>query len=156
MSGTDFNALPADRPIPAVIAVLIRDGRTLLVQRRNPPDAGMWGFPGGKIETGEALQSAALRELYEETGVLATAGRAFTALDQLDVAADGMLRRHFILVAVLCHWVSGEPRAADDALDARWVALDDLDRKLLPLSAGVAAVARQAAALQACGGLAQD
>ncbi|WP_244627084.1 NUDIX domain-containing protein [Microvirga tunisiensis] len=48
-------------PIPAVIAVVIRNGWTLLVRRANPPDAGLWGFPGGKIEFGETVKDAADR-----------------------------------------------------------------------------------------------
>ena len=42
-------------PVPAVIAVVIHGDRALLVRRANPPDAGLWGFPGGKIEFGETV-----------------------------------------------------------------------------------------------------
>ncbi len=136
-----------DRPIAATIAIVIRAGTVLLVRRANPPDAGRWGFPGGKIERGETLHQAALRELKEETGVDATALRAFTAVDAFDHAADGSLRRHFILVAVLCEWVDGEPVAGDDALDARWFDLDRLSKTDLALSMDVVEVAAQAAAI---------
>ena len=136
-----------DRPIAAILAVVVRDGHVLLVRRANPPDAGLWGFPGGKIERGETLHDAALRELKEETGVEARALRVFGALDALDQGDDGALRHHFILITVLCQWTHGQPVAADDALDARWVALDRLAE--LPLSRDVAKVAAQAAALMA-------
>ncbi|MDX2375118.1 NUDIX domain-containing protein [Psychrobacter sp. PP-21] len=43
------------RPIVATIGVLFKDGKVLLVRRANPPDAGRWGFPGGKIERGETV-----------------------------------------------------------------------------------------------------
>ncbi len=56
-------------PVPAVIAVVVHDGQALLVRRANPPDAGLWGFPGGKIEFGETVKAAATRELLEETGI---------------------------------------------------------------------------------------
>ncbi|MCD1634332.1 NUDIX hydrolase [Martelella mediterranea] len=135
------------RPIAATIAIVIRAGKVLLVRRANPPDAGRWGFPGGKIERGETLHQAALRELKEETGVNATALRTFTAVDAFDYAADGGLRRHFILVAVLCQWVDGEPVAGDDALEARWIDLDRLSETDLALSLDVAEVAAQAAAV---------
>lgn len=134
-------------PVAAVIAVVAHDGRILLARRANPPDAGLWGFPGGKIEHGESIADAAIRELREETGVHAEAVRAFNAVDVFDRDATGNLRRHFILVAVLCRWISGAPVAADDALDARWFRLDELDDPNLPLSADVADVARQAAAI---------
>ncbi|SDU43378.1 NUDIX hydrolase [Stappia sp. ES.058] len=135
------------RPIVATIAAVIRHDQVLLVRRANPPDAGRWGFPGGKIEAGETIPDAALRELLEETGVSAEALRVFTAVDAFDGDEDGRLRRHFILIAVLCRWTGGEPVAGDDALDAKWIPLGDLERSDLALSLDVADVARQAADL---------
>lgn len=134
------------RPIPATIAAVIRDGQVLLVRRANPPDQGRWAFPGGKIELGERIEDAAARELFE-TGVTAEPLTVFDAVDVFDHDADGLLRRHYILVAVLCRWISGEPVAGDDASQARWAPLAELDAQALALSFGVADVARKAAAL---------
>ncbi|MBK1696397.1 NUDIX hydrolase [Rhodovibrio salinarum] len=136
-----------ERPIAATIAVVIREAQVLLVRRANPPDAGRWGFPGGKIEPGEPLAQAAVRELMEETGVSAEALRVATAVDAFDRDTDGSVRRHFVLIAVVCRWTHGEPVAADDALDARWFPIRDLDTSELALSLDVAEVARQAADL---------
>lgn len=136
-----------ERPIAATIAVVIRGDQVLLVRRANPPDAGRWGFPGGKIEQGEPLFQAALRELKEETGVTAEAIRTFTAVDAFDRGTGGDLRRHFILIAVLCRWTAGDPVAGDDALEARWVDLESLTKADLALSLDVADVAAQGAAL---------
>ena len=135
------------RPVAATIAVVIRQGRVLLVRRRNPPDAGRWGFPGGKIEFGETVLAAAERELFEETAVRAKAQQVFTAVDALDFDGERAVRAHFILVAVLCRWVSGQPVAGDDALEADWFDLKTLDEANLAMSFGVADVARQAASL---------
>ncbi len=135
------------RPIAATIAAVIRENKVLLVRRANPPDAGRWGFPGGKIEQGEEIMDAAIRELSEETGVRAVADKVFTAVDAFDLDDNGKLRQHFILIAVLCHWISGEPVAGDDALEARWFRLDELDKPDLALSLDVASVARYAANL---------
>lgn len=142
-------ALTVLRPIAATIAAVFHAGKILLVRRANPPDAGCWGFPGGKIEAGETIESAAVRELLEETGVHAEAHRVFTAVDAFDHDKSGRLRQHFILIAVLCKWTSGEPIAADDAIEAKWFRLDELDDPELVLSRDVADVARQAAALSA-------
>ncbi len=130
-------------------AVVIRDGSVLLVRRANPPDAGLWGFPGGKIEFGEPLAAAAVRELFEETGVRADAGPIFTAVDALDRNSDVSVREHYVLVAALCRWREGEPIAGDDALEAGWHDITSLDNNLLVTSFGVTAVARQARALAA-------
>jgi 8-oxo-dGTP diphosphatase len=135
------------RPIPATIAAVVRDRHVLLVRRANPPDAGRWGFPGGKIEQGETIKDAAIRELLEETGVRADPLRVFTAVDVFDRKDDGALRRHFILVAVLCRWISGAPMAGDDALEARWFHLNELNEPALALSLDVAEVAAEAAEL---------
>nr|WP_205520603.1 NUDIX domain-containing protein [Propylenella binzhouense] len=58
----------ATHPVAATIAAVFHEERILLVRRANPPDAGRWGFPGGKIEAGEPIETAAVRELFEETG----------------------------------------------------------------------------------------
>ncbi|QPM90011.1 NUDIX hydrolase [Pseudooceanicola algae] len=143
--------LPKILPVPAVLAVVPRLGpddlpEILLVRRANPPDAGLWGFPGGHLDPGEPLATAALRELCEETGVSASAGPVLDALDALDRDEAGALRCHFVLIAVLCHWQSGTPEAADDALQAAWVPLSQLREGTLPASAGVLALSETACA----------
>ncbi|MCW2307532.1 NUDIX hydrolase [Rhodobium gokarnense] len=142
---TDTTAHPY--PIPATIAAVWHQDRILLVRRANPPDAGRWGFPGGKIEAGEPIERAAVRELFEETGIEGRTRDVFTAVDAFDKDGDGRLRRHYVLIAVLCDFVAGTPVAGDDALEARWFRLDELEDAGLALSLDVAEVARQAAVL---------
>lgn len=125
-------------PRLAALAVLVRGGQVLLVQRRNPPDAGLWGFPGGHVEPGETALDAAARELAEETGVIARPRAYIDNIDVIEHSSDGALRFHFLLAAVLCDYVSGQPVAADDALDAAWVPVDKVLSGGLPQSASVA------------------
>lgn len=136
------------RPRVAVISVLIKDDRVLLVRRANPPDVGLWGFPGGKIEFGETITQAAERELSEETSIIGEATGVLTSVDAFGREETGQLVSHFVLIAVLCQWCSGEPHAGDDALEACWFALDEVDETSLTLSKDVAEVARYAAAQQ--------
>ena len=119
-------------PIVGVIAVAWREGHVLLVRRRNPPHAGEWGFPGGRLELGETLEAGALRELQEETGLTGRACAPFTAVDVFDREPGGALRRHFVLVAVLVRAAEGEPEAADDALECGWFGPDALPRPCVP------------------------
>jgi ADP-ribose pyrophosphatase YjhB (NUDIX family) len=131
-------------PIPAVLAVVARGGRVLLVRRANPPDAGRWGFPGGRIEAGETLAEAALRELAEETGVSAASGRVLAGLDSIHRRADGGLAHHYVLVAVTCRWLAGEGEAADDALETAWFTASEIDGLGETASRDVAHLARLA------------
>tara|TARA_R110001583_G_scaffold182944_2_gene341263 strand:- start:52534 stop:52956 length:423 start_codon:yes stop_codon:yes gene_type:complete len=128
-------------PKLAVLAVCLHEGKFLLVQRRNPPDAGLWGFPGGHVELGESLAEAAARELHEETGVTATAGEVIGHVELID--RDGSeVRHHFLLVAVTCAYQSGVPLADDDAMAAAWVS--DAEMADLALSDHVMELAQQA------------
>jgi len=142
MTGQAFLLPPS--PVPAVIAVLIHEGRALLVRRANPPDTGLWGFPGGKIEYGEPVKTAAVRELLEETGIHGQAEDVLTTLDILVRSDDGVLQQHYVLIAVRCRWLSGTPLAGDDALEARWFPVADLHPDRIPMSADVDVVARLA------------
>ncbi|SDV46067.1 NUDIX hydrolase [Chitinasiproducens palmae] len=137
-------------PVAAVIAVVLYRNKVLLVRRINAPDAGKWGFPGGKIEFGETIEAAAERELREETGVDAVASDVITALDALD-DVDGISQQHFVLVAVRCHFRSGVPVAGDDAMEARWFDIGAVDAMTLDLSAGVTHVLHRAATLVSAG-----
>jgi mutator protein MutT len=142
----------AQHPIPAAIAVLFRGSDVLLVRRKNPPDVGRWGFPGGKIEQGETIEKAAERELFEETSIVGKARSVFTAVDAFDRAPKGKLRQHLILVAVLCDYIQGEPDANDDVTEASWFPMGDLSGRSLALSLDVETVARLGLAHRAMAG----
>lgn len=132
-------------PVVAAISVVVNDERVLLVRRKNPPDIGRWGFSGGKINSGETIFDVSIRELFEETQVRAEAQEVFTAVDVFDWDDQGRLRQHFVLVAVRCCWVSGEPIAGDDAMDARWFRIEELSEMGTALSMDVVEVALIAA-----------
>ena len=74
------------------------------------------------------MARAAVRELFEETAVRADARCVFNALDAFDYDEEGALRRQFVMVAVLCTWVSGTPIAGDDATEAAWFPIATLSQ----------------------------
>lgn len=140
-----------DRPVPAVLAVVLRGEEVMLVRRANPPDQGLWGFPGGRMEMGESHLDAALRELHEETGIEADEPRLVTVLDFIEHDGAGALAHHFAMIAVLCRWQSGEGEAADDALETRWFTPSELATLGREASARVAFLAELARATSASG-----
>jgi 8-oxo-dGTP diphosphatase len=115
-----------DRPIVGVLAVVLRGDKALVVRRANPPMAGRWGFPGGVLELGETVVEGAMRELFEETGVVADAIGPLTVIDTIDRDEEGRVRFHYTLVAVRGQWRSGEGVAADDADDVAWLSRADI------------------------------
>jgi 8-oxo-dGTP diphosphatase len=119
-SGREARRYP-ERPIVGVLAVVLRGDRALVVRRANPPLAGRWGFPGGVLELGETVAQGAMRELVEETGVVAEAAGTLTVIDSIDRDGEGQVRYHYTLVAVRCTWQSGEGVPGDDAAEVAWL-----------------------------------
>lgn len=128
--------MSSNGPGIGAIAVVVDGDRVLLVKRGKAPNKGTWAFPGGSIELNEPVRDAALRELKEETGLTATARRWMDPFDGIGI------NYHFVLLALLCDQPSGKLKANDDADDARWVTLDELEK--LETSPGVKKYAQEA------------
>ena len=115
------------RPVPAVGIVCFRGDEVLLIRRGTPPKQGEWSLPGGRVEPGEPVRKAALRELLEETGVQA---KLIDLIDVVDAIfnnrAGDLITRHYVLIDFVAEWVSGDPVAGDDAADAQFFHLSDL------------------------------
>jgi 8-oxo-dGTP diphosphatase len=125
--GSDVRREYPDRPLAGVGAVVIREGRVLLVRRGKPPGRGSWAIPGGLVELGETLQKAAEREIAEETGLRIKAGEPAYTFDVVHRDRQGRVQYHYVIVDLKAEYVSGQIRPADDASDARWFAPADLD-----------------------------
>ena len=117
------------RPIPAVGIICLRaPDEVLLIRRGKPPRAGEWSLPGGRLEWGETLHDAALRELREETGVAAVLLGLTDVVDGLfPPDAGGGPGAHYVLIDYAARWTGGEPRAGDDAAAARFFRRRELD-----------------------------
>ena len=124
-----------DRPFVGVGAVLVSDGRVLLVKRGREPLAGQWSLPGGAVEVGETLEECLARELREETGLEVEVGPVIEVFDRITRDAGGRVEYHFVLVDYLCRPIGGELRAASDVDDARYVAPDALGQYSLTTKA---------------------
>jgi 8-oxo-dGTP diphosphatase len=116
-----------DRPIVGVGAVIIDRGRVLLVKRGSPPMLGQWTVPGGVVELGETLRSAAEREAQEETGLTVHVGEVIEVIDRILPGDDGRTQFHYVLVDFLCSVVQGEANAGSDAAEVAWAAENELE-----------------------------
>lgn len=107
----------------AVSVIVMSEGRVLLVRRANAPSHNLYAFPGGRVDPGEMLEEAALRELREETGLTARDPRPHRVYDLIERDEIGTITSHFLLTvfrATLDPDSAAEPVAADDALEAGW------------------------------------
>jgi 8-oxo-dGTP diphosphatase len=110
------------RPEVAVGAVLVRDEHVLLVRRGHGPAQGRWSVPGGRVEAGETLHEALVRETFEETGLEVVVDHFLGWVERID---EGF---HFVILdfAVTALDPTQPPVAGDDAAEARWVPLTDV------------------------------
>lgn len=123
-------------PQPASSAILVRDGRLLLIRRLNPPAADLYAFPGGRAEPGETPAETALREFFEETGIRAANPRLFATYDLKGENDAPEKRTHFFLSVFLVDDTGNEEAvAADDAGEAGWYTPEEV--RDLPVPASV-------------------
>lgn len=116
--------------VPAVSVAVLRDRSIMLVRRGRAPSKGLYAFPGGRVEAGETLEEAARRELIEETGV--EVGDLARLRDiSIDSRDDG--GSLYLLTVFGARHGQGEPVAADDADEAAFFTLSEIEQ--LPLTA---------------------
>ncbi len=113
--------------------MVFKGDAVLLVRRANPPSQGVWAIPGGRVRLGETLQAAAEREILEETGVVIRANAPVLVYDVIQKDDRGEVKYHYVIVDLAADYVSGEPKAGDDAAEARWITAKELAR--IPVNA---------------------
>jgi 8-oxo-dGTP diphosphatase len=121
----DGRSFPA-RPILAVSAAIVRDGRVLIVRRARPPARGLYTLPGGGVEVGESLVDAVAREVREETALevlpLGLAGYR----EAIVRADDGRVERHFVILPFAARFMSGEIALNEELSEAHWLAVSEV------------------------------
>jgi 8-oxo-dGTP diphosphatase len=116
-----------DAPVVGVGAVVVQDGKALIVKRAHEPRKGEWSLPGGHVELGETLVDAVKREILEETGLQVDVGPIVEVFDRIH-RKDALIQYHFVILDFRCTYVGGTLCAADDADDVAWVGAQDLER----------------------------
>lgn len=115
-----------DRPILGVGAVILDGERFVLVQRGSEPHKNEWSVPGGMLESGESLRDAVVREAREETSLKVVPLAIVEVFERIIRDESGEVQFHYVILDYLCRLQDGSLRAGADALDARWLRLDDL------------------------------
>ncbi|MGG7518881.1 NUDIX hydrolase [Allorhizobium undicola] len=122
-------------PRPASSAIVVRDGRFLLVKRSAPPSADLYAFPGGKGEAGETPAETALRELQEETGLIGHNPELFATYELKPDTVENV-NHHFLLSVFLVSVADDgtQAMAASDAGALGWFTLEEVRQLPMPAS----------------------
>ena len=119
-------------PLIGVGVLLTRNNSLLLVKRKYEPDAGYWSIPGGHLDLGEKIESAAEREGFEETGIKVQVSKLAGIIDKIMYDDKGKLEYHYVLINYFVEQIEGDkdqaPIPDSDALDAKFVLFDELKK----------------------------
>ncbi|HEX6164421.1 MAG TPA: NUDIX hydrolase [Vicinamibacterales bacterium] len=116
-----------DHPVVGVGAVIVRDGKALIVKRAHEPRKGEWSLPGGLLELGESLQDAVRREIKEETSLDVEVGPVIETFDRVHRDDAGRIRYHFVIIDFVCWPGGGEAVPGSDADAVAWVTASEID-----------------------------
>jgi 8-oxo-dGTP diphosphatase len=114
--------------VVAVGAIIRRGDAVLLVQRGRAPAAGKWSVPGGRVEFGETLAAAVVREVQEETGLSVAVDRFAGWVERIG-DEEGLGPFHHVIADFFVTEAEprGEARPGDDAVALQWVPISALD-----------------------------
>jgi len=110
-----YKKIIKEMPVPCVDAVILDQGRVLLMKRNNPPVRGWWWIPGGRIRRGESLSEALLRQVKEETGL------DIEIIRLIDVYSLFWKYRHDVAVTYLVKKTGGKLKLNSEHSDFRWI-----------------------------------
>jgi len=118
------------QPIVGVGALILNQGKILLVKRGVEPGKGKWSIPGGAVELGEGVREATIREAKEESGldVEIIDNRPIDAVDSMSISEDRRLKYHYVLLQWYTRPIGGTLKPGSDVLEAEWVPLKEVEK----------------------------
>ncbi|MEM2099357.1 MAG: NUDIX hydrolase [Candidatus Bathyarchaeia archaeon] len=115
------------QPVVGVGAVILSEGKILLEKRKNDPGRGKWSIPGGLVELGESLEQAVVREVAEESCLDVYDPLLIDVVSDVSLDNNGRVKYHFVIINYAVKTWHGEPKAASDAADLKWVQLNEVE-----------------------------
>ena len=115
-------------PIVGVGAIIIQNGKILIVRRGSEPGKGKWSVPGGLVELGETVKQTVVREVKEECGLDVEVDRLIDVVDSMTFDENGKLKYHFVILDFFVKLKGGELKPGDDAKEALWVPLEEVEK----------------------------
>jgi len=116
-----------DQPVVGIGAIIIKDGKIVLIKRGNEPSKGKWTIPGGLVELGESLEAAVIRETEEEVCLDVDKPSLIGVVDNVDLDEQGKVKYHYVIIEYLVQVIGGTIQAASDAEELRWVPFDEVE-----------------------------
>lgn len=126
------------RPLLAVSAAIVRDGKILVVRRARPPASGVYTLPGGVVEVGETLTEAVAREVREETALTVEPVALAGFREAIVRDAQDRVERHFVILCFAARWKAGDPVLNEELSEAHW--LDPAELHGLTTTAGLSEI----------------
>ncbi len=114
-------------PFAGVGAIIIREGKILLVKRGSEPGKNKWSIPGGIVELGEKVKNTVIREVKEETNLDIEVHSLIDVVDNLVPDEKGRWHFHFIILDFFTRLKGGTLNAKSDVLEVRWVPLNEVE-----------------------------
>lgn len=114
------------KPLVGVGATVFRNDQVLLIRRGNPPLYGDWSLPGGRVKEGEDLKKAIRREVREECSIDIKVGDLITEFEYIERDEEERVKYHYVVFDFKALYASGKLVRASDALEVRWVPLEQL------------------------------
>ena len=109
-------------------AIIIQNGKILIVRRGSEPGKGKWSVPGGLVELGETVEQTVVREVKEECGLDVEVDELIDVVDSMTFDENGKLKYHFVILDFFVKIKGGELRPGNDAKEALWVPLEEVEK----------------------------
>ncbi len=116
------------QPIVGVGAIIIHDGKMLIVKRGSDPGKGKWSVPGGLVELGETVKEAVEREVLEECNLKVEASHLIDIVDNIIRDKNGRIKYHFIILDFFAKLRGGKLKPNSEIIEAKWVPIDEVER----------------------------